>query len=127
MFHIGNTLLVRPSLTLLASHLAKVCALRKDQQPHWIFRVAQLFQMPSETWFVRFPFSREKDEVVKLRAPSEDWDVLERLLQDDVYSTVHFVRVCYPPKVKPISVELVGFSNGIVIKVYRTIPDGLPS
>lgn len=63
--------------------------------------------MPLETALVRFPFSREEDKVVKLSTPTKDRDLLQGFLQDDVDAAMHFVSVCNPPQVQPVSVKLL--------------------
>jgi hypothetical protein len=55
--------------------------------------------MPLEATLVCLPLSRQKDKVVKLSAPAEDGNVLQRLLQDDIDATVHLVGICDPPEV----------------------------
>ena len=69
-----------------------------------------------ETRLVLLPFPRKEDEAVELHAEAEEWDIFERFLEDDIDVPVHFGRVCHPPKVEPIRVELV-----IVSDIYLSV------
>lgn len=55
---------------------------------------------------ILLPFSRKKNEVVKLGAPSDDWDILQRFFEDNIDVAMHVVGVCNPPQVKPVGVQL---------------------
>lgn len=99
MLHISNSLLLRPSLAFFPGHTAKVGALREYEKPHRVFGIAKLLQVSSEPWLVKLPLSRQEDEVVELCAPTENWNILERLLEDDVDAAMHFVCIRYPPKI----------------------------
>jgi hypothetical protein len=55
--------------------------------------------MPLEATLVCLPLSREKDKVVELGSPAEDGNVLQGLLEDDIYATMHLVGICDPPKI----------------------------
>lgn len=77
MLHVTDALLLCPGFTFRASGFTQVCAFREYQQPHGIFGIAELAQMPLETTFVCLPFPRQKDEVVELGTPAKDGDILQ--------------------------------------------------
>lgn len=99
MLHVADTLLLCPGLTFCASGFTQVCAFWEYQQPHRIFGITELAQMPLETTFIRLPFSRQKDEVVELSTPAKDRDILQRFFQDDIDAAMHLVSICDPPEI----------------------------
>jgi len=64
-----------------------------------------------EALLVRGPLAGQEDEAEEPHAPAEDWNVFERLLEDDVEVAVHGRAVCHPPEIDPVSVDLVGVSS----------------
>ena len=63
-----------------------------------------MIELRFEDEAITLPFPGHKDEVVKLHAPSDDRQMLEALFQNDVNTTMHFVRVSYPPQIQPVRV-----------------------
>lgn len=58
-------------------------------------------------WLVRRPLASHEDKTVEHHARAHQWDILKRLFQDDEEAAMHLVGVCNPPKVNPVSVDLV--------------------
>lgn len=90
-----------------ATVVGGVGALGEDEEPHGVFVFCEFAEAVFESWLVFGPGPSEEDESVKhhSREP-EDWNVAERLFEDDVDEAVHTGGVGYPPEVKPVGVDL---------------------
>jgi hypothetical protein len=99
MLHVLNASFLCPFCTLLLCPLCKIGSFWEDQKPHGVVGIVQRIQVRFELVLVRFPLPGKENEIVELRAPSEDGNVLQGFFQDDVYVTVHVVRICNPPHV----------------------------
>ena len=129
MFHVLQTILFRPLLTLFSCRRRQIGALWKDNQPHRVFWFIELGKVPLESSLVLFPLSGEEDEVVELHAlhsqprhgstcvavlnenctmthPAQDRHPLQAVLEDneDVFVGSHEVR--QRPRVPPVCVDL---------------------
>ena len=56
---------------------------------------------------VLYPITCHEDEAVEHHARTDEGNVFQRLFKNDVDVTMHFTRICHPPKVKPFSVNLM--------------------
>jgi hypothetical protein len=88
-----------------------------DQKPHRIefLRVAgkrslvsaiEFAQTVLEAWFIRSPFAGEENEAKEHHTLPKDGDEFERLFENDVDVAMHTIRICNPPEIYPISVDL---------------------
>lgn len=64
-----------------------------------------------EVGLILLPFSRKKDEVVKLAAPSDDRNIFQRFLENDIDVAMHIIGVRDPPQVQPVGVQLKNVSK----------------
>lgn len=114
---IPQIVLCRPLGRPCPTIIGQVGAFREQKKPHWVevriplranLFLLQLVQPIRESRLVSGHFPRHEDEAIEHHASSDNGNVLERLLEDDVDMTMHTgtIRIADPPQVYPICVNL---------------------
>ncbi len=117
MLEIFQTLLFCPFSASLSGVPGQISPFWKYHQPHWVQRLGagqealvhffELLQPMLQPWFVLYPIACHEYEPIKHHPWAYYRNVLQGFLQDDVYVSMHFIGICYPPKIEPVRVQLM--------------------